>query len=228
MAARSYSHYCAVARALDVLGERWTLLLIRELLPGPQRFTDLLLGLPGIGTGLLSDRLRTLEHEGVVSRRKLPTPAASVVYELTESGRQVEPIVLGLARWGMDRLGAPRPHDAFRVRWAIVAMSTLFDAREAAGLDETYEFVIGDDQFHVRVDDGRVDVLDGPAVDPDLRIRGDSETFLTALSSGKRWKPGVRGGLQIEGDPAAMEHCRRVFAPTVPTLANRPATAVST
>jgi DNA-binding HxlR family transcriptional regulator len=221
MASRTYSHYCAIARALDVLGERWTLLLLRELLSGPKRFTDLLEGLPGVGTGLLSSRLRELEREEVIARRKLPAPAASVVYELTDSGRRVEPVLLGLARWGMDRLGPPRADDAFRLRWAITAMSTLFDADAATGAKETYEFLIGDEQFHVRVDDGRVDVFDGPAAQPALRIRSDPETFLAALSSPKRWQPGVHAGLKVEGDPETLERCLRVFAPTVPTLAGR-------
>src|SRR5918996_4677686 len=100
MGKRRYDQYCALARALDVVGERWTLLLVRELLLGPRRYTDLLGGLPGIGTNLLADRLRYLEQVGLVRRRVLPPPAGSTVYELTELGRELEPTVFALGRWG--------------------------------------------------------------------------------------------------------------------------------
>src|SRR3954465_14659960 len=101
MSKRSYNQHCAMARALDALGERWTLLVIRELLPGPKRYKDLLEGLPGIGTNLLAARLRDLEAAGAIQRRMLPPPAGAVVYELTDSGRELESVVLDLARWGL-------------------------------------------------------------------------------------------------------------------------------
>ena len=118
----------------------------------------------------------------------------------------------------MDRLDEPRPDDAFRVLWAMNGMRTLFDAEAAAGLRETYEFCIGDEHFHVRIDDGRVEVLDGPADDAVLRICSDADTFLAALSS---TRAPDRSGLVVEGDRGALERCRRVFAPTVPALARR-------
>src|SRR5436305_13119860 len=155
--ARSYSHFCAIARALDALGERWSLLLLREMFFGPKRFAELQQGLPGIGTGVLSQRLRELEQGGVIARRRLPPPAASVVYELTESGRAVDPILVALARWGMDRLDEPRPDDAFRVLWAMYGMRTLFDAEAAAGLRESYEIRIGVEPFHVLFTDWRAE-----------------------------------------------------------------------
>src|SRR3954451_13767324 len=126
MSKRSYNQYCAMARALDALGERWTLLVIRELLSGPKRFKDLLEGLPGIGTNLLAARLKNLESEGLLCRVTLPPPAGSTVYELTERGREIEPVLIGLARWGLGLLGAPRPSDVFRPVWAVQAMKATF------------------------------------------------------------------------------------------------------
>src|SRR5919202_4903626 len=102
----SYRQYCAVARGLDLVGERWTLLIVRDLLTGPKRYTDLLAGLPGIGTNLLATRLRELEQHGLVARRVLPPPAGSTVYELTDVGQTLEPVVLALGRWGRRLLGA--------------------------------------------------------------------------------------------------------------------------
>src|SRR3712207_3261653 len=104
MSGRSYDQFCGLAKALDVLGERWTLLVVRELLLGPKRYSDLLEGLPGIGTNLLAARLKALEASGLVGRRRLPPPAASNVYELTERGRALEPAIFELIRWGLDLL----------------------------------------------------------------------------------------------------------------------------
>src|SRR5918997_566704 len=122
MARRSYAQYCGLARALDVLGERWTLLAIRELLLGPKRFSDLLAGLSGIGPNVLSTRLRTLEAEGLVTKRRLPPPAASTVYELTGRGRELEPAVVELARWGVGLLGPPAEDDRYRPGWLALSL----------------------------------------------------------------------------------------------------------
>src|SRR5947209_6790027 len=118
MSKRSYNQYCAVARALDVIGERWTLLIVRELLTGPKRFKDLLEGLCGIGTNLLAARLKDLEGQGVVWRTSLPPPAGSKVYELTELGRSLEPVVVALSRWGLKLLDAPSEEEDLKAAWA--------------------------------------------------------------------------------------------------------------
>src|SRR5919198_3255075 len=112
MQKRSYDQWCAVARSLDVVGERWTLLIVRDLLIGPKRYSDLLAGLPGIGTNLLAQRLRELEARGLVERSTLPPPAATNVYRLTATGAALEPVVHALGRWGFQFLGLPRPSDA--------------------------------------------------------------------------------------------------------------------
>jgi DNA-binding HxlR family transcriptional regulator len=118
MPRRSYDQYCPVARALDVVGERWTLLIVRELLAGPRRYTDLHADLPGVSTDVLANRLKEMEREALVTRRRLPPPAAAYVYELTDRGRELLPVLDALAIWGGPALGEPRPTDALREHWS--------------------------------------------------------------------------------------------------------------
>src|SRR5919202_4365947 len=184
MSKRSYKQYCAVARALDIVGERWTLLIVRELLTGPKRFKDLLEGLSGIGTNLLAARLKDLEGYGVVRRATLPPPAASKVYELTELGRSLEPVIAALGRWGLKFLDAPGEGHDLRPAWAMVAIKFTLKPEAARNLQETYEFRIDEEAFHLRVADGKVEALQGPAVEPHLVVRGDTQAFL-ALAAGR-------------------------------------------
>ena len=141
-----------MARALDVVGERWTLLLVRELSTGPKRFKDLLGGLPGIGTNLLARRLKTLEGEGMVRRATLPPPAGSNVYELTGLGWSLEPVLVALSRWGASLMDAPREGEDLRAGWAAVAMRSALGAAGASS--GTYELRIDGEVFHLRVGDG--------------------------------------------------------------------------
>jgi DNA-binding HxlR family transcriptional regulator/putative sterol carrier protein len=202
---RSYGQYCTVARALDVVGERWTLLLVRELSTGPKRFKDLLEGLPGIGTNLLTNRLKRLEADGIVRRATLPPPAGSNVYELTELGRSLEPVIVALSRWGAKLLlDAPREEDNLRAAWAAVAMRSAIGRGAAGGRPSTYEFRIDGEAFHVRVGDGeegeRVEARQGSAPDPDLVVTGDAETFLAVASGRLSPEEAVRSGaLRAEG-----------------------------
>src|SRR3954447_3099565 len=130
MAEHRYQQYCGLARALDVAGDRWTLLIVRELMPGPRRFTDLIDGLPGISRNLLTERLRALERDGIIARQELPPPAARQVYELTDDGRDLADAVVPLIGWGARRLGEREPTESFRARWAAVGMAAFAD-REA-------------------------------------------------------------------------------------------------
>jgi DNA-binding HxlR family transcriptional regulator/putative sterol carrier protein len=197
---RSYGQYCTVARALDVVGERWTLLLVRELSTGPKRFKDLLEGLPGIGTNLLASRLKMLEGEGIVRRATLPPPAGSSVYELTGLGRELEPVIVALSRWGARFLDAPHEGDELRAGWAAVAMRSALGAR--GGSSGTYELRIDGEAFHLRIRDGGngAEARQGSAPDPDLVVEGDSGTFL-ALASGRLGpQEAVESGmLRVEG-----------------------------
>jgi DNA-binding HxlR family transcriptional regulator/putative sterol carrier protein len=209
---RSYRQYCAMARALDVLGERWTLLIVRELLTGPKRFKDLLDGLPGIGTNLLAGRLKELEGEGLLRRTTLPPPAGSAVYKLTGRGRDLEPVLMGLARWGVDLLGQPRPGEAFKPAWAVQAMKATFRPEAARWVRETYEFRVGEDVFHVRVDDGVSEPEYGPAWEPDLILRTDPDTFLALVSGRIEASDAIEvGRLEVEGDAEALARAGEIF-----------------
>lgn len=204
---RSYGQACTLARTLDLVGERWTLLIVRELLMGPKRFSDLLPGLPGIGKNLLAARLRQLESEGLVARRELPPPAASRVYELTATGRALGPAMAALGRWGIEHLGpAPRGF-VFRLGWAMFPLSYMADTAAARGLHETYEFRVGGESFHLVVDDGAVLPRSGPAAAPDLVIAMDQDT-LTALFAGRLDALAALGDgrIAVDGPPEALEH----------------------
>ena len=134
---RSYDDGCAAAHALDLVGERWALLVVRELLLGPKRFTDLRAGLPGTSPNVLAQRLRELEGAGVVRRRKLPPPAASRIYELTEWGKDLEPVIISLGRWGVRSPSKPRDAE-LGVDYLILSFRTMFDARATGGFTASF------------------------------------------------------------------------------------------
>jgi DNA-binding HxlR family transcriptional regulator len=150
---RTYGDPCGIARALDLVGERWALLVVRELVLGPKRFTDLRAGLANLSPDVLSQRLRGLEGAGIVRRRTLPPPAASRVYELTDWGRELEPVVLALGRWG-SRAPFPPGDEPLGIDALILALRTLFDPRAADGLRASYELRLGEQRFHARVAGG--------------------------------------------------------------------------
>src|SRR5262245_54144550 len=152
---RSYNQFCATARTLDVIGERWTLLVIRELITGPKRYKDLLESLPGIGTSLLAARLKHLESADLIRHVELPPPAGSKVYELTAAGRDLEPVVMAIARWGLKwALDEPTLDEVFRPSWAVLAMQAAYDEDAASGVEEAYEFRVGEEVFHARLHNG--------------------------------------------------------------------------
>jgi DNA-binding HxlR family transcriptional regulator len=179
---RSYNQYCVLARTLDVLGERWTLLIVRELLSGPKRFTDLQEALGGIGTNLLSSRLKQMEHNGLVYRTKLPPPGVAFVYELTEHGRKLDETLLTLIRWGIPLLAAPkRKEERFMPHWLLHGMLGIFNPRAAPVHAESYEFHVDDEVFHVRVENGRANGDMGRAHRPDLVWKSDAEQFMSLV-----------------------------------------------
>jgi DNA-binding HxlR family transcriptional regulator len=205
---RTYDQYCAVARALDVVGERWTLLLVRELLTGPKRFKDLLDGLSGIGTTLLTARLKDLEGNGILRRTTLPPPAGSKVYELTDLGRSLEPVVIALSRWGLELLEAPRPEEETRPAWAMVALQSSLDLKAAPRRKETYEFRVDGESFHVQVEGDEAEVRQGPAADPDLIISGETETLLSVAAGRLTLAEAIEAGaIATEGDRASLARC---------------------
>jgi DNA-binding HxlR family transcriptional regulator len=214
---RTYNQYCAVARALDLVGERWTLLLVRELLLGPKRYKDLLDGLPGIGTNLLADRLKALEHAGILRRTVLPPPAGSAVYELTELGRGLESAVFALGRWGAHFLEPRRKSDATDPGWFFVSIRATFRPELATAIRETYEFRIDGVPFHARVDDGHAHTSQGHASDPALVVTTDLDSFIALLSQQLSPSRAVAAGrVRIEGEEAALERFVEIFAWPLP------------
>jgi DNA-binding HxlR family transcriptional regulator/putative sterol carrier protein len=210
-----YQQYCGLARALDVAGDRWTLLIVRELVPGPRRFTDLIDGLPGVSRKLLTERLRDLEGDGIIARRELPPPAARQVYELTDDGRDLATAMAPLIGWGARRLGERKPSESFRARWAVVGVAALADREAAKGVSETYQYLVGDSAFHLTVDDGSIEPHDGRAQDPALTLTTDEET-LADIASGKITTSSAlaTGALSVAGDPQAWERLRKIFSRT--------------
>jgi DNA-binding HxlR family transcriptional regulator len=210
---KHYEQYCPIAHAVGMLGERWTLLVVRELLNGPKRYTDLADGLPGIGTNVLAARLRDLEACGVVQKRKLPPPAASTVYELTEYGRELDEAIYALARWGVRSLGPPGPEDELYPEWGVNAFPALLNPEAARGLTETYVLRIGKDVFTARFEDGQLTASVGADDDADLRVEVDMETFFALASGNLPPREAVEQGLAtVEGEVEALERCFTVFS----------------
>ncbi len=211
MSRRTYGQHCGLAHAMELVGERWALLVIRDLLPGPKRFTDLRAGLPRIPTNILSARLKELEASGVIQRRLLPRPQGSVVYELTDYGRELDDVVLRLGLWGVRSLGQPRPDDIVTTDSLIMALRATFRRDAASGLHLGYEVRVGDIVVHALVDDGKAEVGQGQLPTPDLVI--DTGPELRALLAGELSpSEAVAGGaVRLTGDPALLDRFVEVF-----------------
>ena len=211
---KRYDQYCPVCHALGLIGERWSLLIVRELLRGPKRYTDLVAGLPGIGTNILAARLRELEDGGILRKRKLPPPAASTVYELTEYGTELEEALYALARWGARSLGPPGPKDEFYPDWGLNAFPALFDPQAAQGLTETYVLRVDDDTYTVRLENGRLTLDVGAVDDANLDAEMDQRTFFGLVSGELAPQDALAAGnLKIAaGDVKTLERVFRVFS----------------
>ena len=196
---RRYDQYCPVACTLSLVGERWALLVVRELLHGPKRYTDLLEHLPGIGTNILAARLKELEAAGLVEKRKLPPPAASTVYELTPSGRELRPVLYELARFGARLLGPP-PLDALEEGWLVDALDLALSPVAPAG---TLAFRVGAEE--ATLIDGVA--TPGIAADADVLVETDPIGFYHLVVN--RQSESVR----VEGDRAVLERLLDAFAP---------------
>jgi DNA-binding HxlR family transcriptional regulator len=203
---RTYGDPCGIARALDIVGERWALLVVRELLLGPKRFTDLRAGLPHLGPDVLAQRLRELEQAGVVRRAKLPPPAAARVYELTDWGFDLEPVVLGLGRWG-SRAPLPPERGDLGIDALVLALMTLFDPARADGvIGSTYELRLGEETFAIRLGVAQLGASRGPVADPVATITVEPGVLQGVLWHGRPVADAVRAGeLEIGGDHRAAE-----------------------
>jgi DNA-binding HxlR family transcriptional regulator/putative sterol carrier protein len=218
---KRYDQFCPIAHALSLVGERWALLVVRELLNGPKRYTDLVHGLPGIGTNILAARLRDLEGAGVVQKRKLPPPAASTVYELTPYGAELNESIYALARWGARTLGPPKPGDDLEPEWGLNAIPALFNPEGARDLEATWVLEIGEDVFSARIVRDCVQATVGALEDADAVIKLDLETFYWLVVGELEPDEALASGRAVvEGDPGVLERFVQVFnlAPRVPTL----------
>jgi DNA-binding HxlR family transcriptional regulator len=208
---RSYGDQCGIARALDVVGERWALLVVRELLHGPRRFTDLRNGLPGIAPDVLSQRLRDLEEAGVLGRRTLEAPAASRVYELTDRGRALESVLLELGRWGTE-VPLP-PEGAFSPDSMMLALRTVFDSAAAEGADMRVELRFPSDRFSARLEGGELKVSRGGDEEAAVRLQADTGTLAELLWRGRDLGAAVASGdVALEGPEAEAERFLGLFA----------------
>jgi DNA-binding HxlR family transcriptional regulator len=195
---------CGIAHATELLGQRWALLIVRELLLGPKRFTDLRAGIPDISPNVMGQRLRELEESGIVRRRKLGPPAAVRVYELTEWGRELEPAVLALGRWASRSpsfpLGAPMGADSL-----VLALKSTFQPEKAKGLDAAYELRLGEIPFNIAMKEGRFEAVRGEPEEPDAVIRSDPDTIAKVVFGGTRLGKAVDAGdVAIDGSRRAV------------------------
>ena len=216
---RTYGDRCGVARGLDVVGERWALLVVRELLFGPKRFTDLRAGLPNLSPDVLSQRLRELERAGVLRRRRLDPPAGSRVYELSDWGKELEPVLVALARWG-SRASFPPGDAGLGVDSTILALKTLFDPSAAGGLSASYELRLSDQRFEARVVDNRLELARGGDRQPDATIATDPGTLSALLWHGRSVPDALRSGeIEIEGSRSAATRFLGLFPAPEPAPA---------
>ncbi|EIM29337.1 winged helix-turn-helix transcriptional regulator [Microvirga lotononidis] len=217
---RHYEDACATAHALDLVGERWALLVMRELMLGPKRFSDLRESLPGISANVLTQRLEGLEAAGILVRRKLPPPAATQVYELTEWGYESEPIFQAMGRWAA-RSPSHDPTLPFSTASLVLSMRTMFDAKRAEGLDARIGFRIGEDTFVAQVADGRIGITRAPLDSVDVTLAGPPPVLAGAIYGGQPLDTLEQAGvLQVEGDRALALRFMSLFP--LPSKAPKP------
>jgi DNA-binding HxlR family transcriptional regulator len=210
---RTYHDPCGIARALDLVGERWALLVVRELLLGPKRFTQLRRGLHEVSANVLSQRLRELEEAGLVRRYKLGPPAGALVYELAERGYTLEPVLLELGRWGSRLPMTSDAHTRLGVDALMIALKTRFDPAAARELRATYDARVGEDRFRIDILEGRMDVTRGSVARPTAAITADPATFRSVIFGRQPLAEAVGAGkLEIAGDLQAVTRLVELFA----------------
>lgn len=202
---RSYGQYCSVAKALDVIGDRWTLLIVRELLlQGPCRYTDLKNGLPGIATNLLADRLHQLEEAGLIWREAAPPPVATTLFHLSQSGAELKPVLDALGDWGIRYMPEPADGDEFRSHWFAFPVSLFLHDRDPDGPARSIELRTADRPAVIEVSGGAVRIRPGRSPSPDLVLDGSPRLILGLLSAHLTAAEARDLGLTISGDPAIL------------------------
>lgn len=209
---RTYGDACGISRALDLVGERWALLVIRELLLGPKRFTDIREGLPHLSPDVLAQRLRELEQANLVLRRKLPPPASSQVYELTARGAALEAALMELGRWGGANADPPTEDMGMSLEAHIVSLRTLFRPDLAGDLDVTVELRLGNHRYRITVSDGQIEAVRGEATAPDAIIDTDPTTLIMVLHGHRTLADALdTGDITFEGDAKVVERFLGLF-----------------
>jgi DNA-binding HxlR family transcriptional regulator len=202
---RTYDQYCPAARALDVVGDRWTLLIVRELLNrGAARYTDLKDGLPGIATNLLADRLRELEENGIITREAAPPPIATTLFRLTPRGEALKPVLTALGLWGMPLLEEASEEAAFRSHWLVVPLEYRLSDHTPARPPVTVEVRTGDQPMVIETVEGAVRVRPGTAENPDAILSGPPPVVMDVLMRNLDFATARRRGMDFEGDPEAV------------------------
>ncbi|TDE47864.1 transcriptional regulator [Nonomuraea mesophila] len=205
-----------MAHGLELIGERWALLVVRELLLGPKRFTDLRTGLPGISADVLTQRLRELQEVGVLQRRKLAPPAGSWIYELTEWGAELEPTITRLGRWS-SRSPSMRRDAAISVDSLILSLKALFDPHAAQELDLTLDLRLGEDQFRIKIANATIELTRGGTKQPDLTIETAPDTLAALLRNDRQLAEALTAGdLTLTGAEATAERFFNLFPPPEP------------
>jgi DNA-binding HxlR family transcriptional regulator len=217
---RHYEDACATAHALDLVGERWALLVMRELMLGPKRFSDLRESLPGISANVLTQRLESLETAGILLRRKLPPPAAAQVYELTEWGYESEPIFQALGRWAA-RSPAHNPSLPFSTASLVLSLRTMFNAERSKGMDARIGILIGEETFLAQLANGRMEMARGPLDEADLILTGTPPVLAGAIYGGQPLEMLEQAGvLRVEGDRALARRFMSLFP--LPSKVSKP------
>jgi len=210
--ARDYGQYCGLAHALDVVGGRWSLLIVRDLLTGPKRFTDLEAGLPGVPTNVLSARLKELEEAGVVRRSLLARPAKGVGYELTDYGQELEEPLMNLARWGARSLGPAAEGQPISVDGLALALRSAFQPEAAAGLTRTYEVALDGRPLRITLDDGHL-AITAEADGADVRLATRPDLFLGLLLGQVRVDEALAAGqLTVTGSKPEARRFFKLFS----------------
>jgi DNA-binding HxlR family transcriptional regulator len=203
---RSYGQYCSIAKALDVVGDRWTFLIIRELLiRGACRYTDLKNGLPGIATNMLSDRIRELESAGLIRREDAPPPVATTLFHLTETGAELQPVLDALGEWGIRYMMDPAEDAEFRGHWFAFPVSFFLHDRDPGGPPVSIELRAAGSPVVVEVSGGSVGMRLGTAATPDLVLEGDPQLIMALLSGHLPAAAAADRGLRISGDAGVLQ-----------------------
>ncbi|WP_369254474.1 winged helix-turn-helix transcriptional regulator [Streptomyces sp. R35] len=215
---RSYGQYCSIARALDVVGDRWTLLVVRELLlRGPCRFTDVKNGLPGVAANLLSSRLKELEAAGLITREDAPPPVATVLYSLSETGLELEPVLKALGLWGLRFMAVERPDDAFQAQWLAYAPAWFTTDADPDAPPAVIQLIASDELAVIELRSGQIHTRLGRATDPDLVLDGPPRAVLGLLNGMIDLKRAGQLGLSVRGRRDLLARLRPIAQDRAPT-----------